>query len=141
MSSCMGGGLGVRDLRPDVMLRLCGWLRIHARHIGYKGVDSLNCARSTLRSKSFITYVSEKEDCCCLCSSHGLYHYFYILLIISFIHDFAVDENQLDTHDGIDPFHRKPQPPLFSFSWIFYYVDTTSLLVLLLSHCGEKYFT
>ena len=81
ISSCTGGGLGVRDLRSDVMLRLCGWLRIHARHIGYNGVDSLNCARSTLRSKSFMTYVSEKQKNCrsrWLQGFHLYIHYYFI---------------------------------------------------------------
>ena len=63
-----------------------------------------------------------------------------VLIIISFVHDFVVDENQLNTYDDIDPFRLKPHPLLFSFSWIFYYVDTTSLLALLLSHCQWKIF-
>ena len=58
-SSSMARGLGERERwsPPPAAprFRLCGWLRIHARQIGYSGVTSWNCARSTLRSNNFIT--------------------------------------------------------------------------------------
>lgn len=47
--------IGMYCTHFGVRLVLRGWLAIHALHTGYRGVSSLNWAKSTLRSNNFIT--------------------------------------------------------------------------------------